>query len=174
MRSVIRQINNLALKSPKDFDKYEALALAQELLRVAALTGHEMATLYSVSLQVYRVLIHLEPSSRHIFYPFLLTRNMPKLSSFCQRLTKLWVSLTHAPIVAPLAVFSLRCVWSPCQPVLQGLSACFPWAPPTISLPTLPSATSWKGQRLIAECLTLCIVSFFCVNKSRFWITRYL
>ena len=52
--SILEKVNALALKSPQDFDKYEALALAEQLVRIASISQHEKANFYSVGLQEIR------------------------------------------------------------------------------------------------------------------------
>ena len=49
--SILGRINKLAIRPPADFDKYEALSLAQELVRVATIENHGKAAVYGASLE---------------------------------------------------------------------------------------------------------------------------
>ena len=51
---LLRKINALAMKSGPDFDKYEALQLAEELISCGSKAHHEKFTYFSVALQKIR------------------------------------------------------------------------------------------------------------------------
>ena len=51
-------IHCLAMKRGSDFDKYEALQLAEELVRCASNAHHEKFTYHSVALQEIRRRLH--------------------------------------------------------------------------------------------------------------------
>lgn len=55
---LLHKINALALKSSSEFDKYEAMHLAEELVTCASNAHHEKFTYYSVALQEIRQRLH--------------------------------------------------------------------------------------------------------------------
>jgi hypothetical protein len=66
--SLLSKINGLALKAPQDFDKYQVLAFAQELVRVATTTNHEKATYFSVGLQEIQARLDKPPAQFKAYF----------------------------------------------------------------------------------------------------------
>ena len=66
---LLRKINALALKNGSDFERYEALQLAQELVACASNTNHEKSCYYLVALQEIRQRLH-KPKEQ--FKPYFL------------------------------------------------------------------------------------------------------
>lgn len=54
VESILKQINDLAMKSEIDFDKYEALDLAQSLAHCTQDSNHKKASYYAAALQELR------------------------------------------------------------------------------------------------------------------------
>ena len=92
----LRKINALAMKSGSDFDKYEALQLAEELVSCASNAHHDKFTYYSVALQEIRQRLH-KPKEQFkayiIFWPFSPTAIMGRFCSPWLRLARACVSL---------------------------------------------------------------------------------
>ena len=77
---LLRKINALALKNGSDFDRYEALQLAQELVACASNTNHEKFSYYSVALQEIRQRLHKPKEQfKAYFLAFFFDRDYGKV-----------------------------------------------------------------------------------------------
>ena len=60
----------MALRPAHDFDKLEALALAQDLVRISSFEKHEKPTYYAVRLEEMRSRLAKPPSLFKAYYSF--------------------------------------------------------------------------------------------------------
>jgi len=95
---LLRKISALAMKSGSDFDKYEALPLAEELVRCASNTHHEKFTYYSVALQKIRQRLHKPTEQFKAYFLALFSdRGYGKVCSPWLRLTRAYVASFCSP-----------------------------------------------------------------------------
>ena len=90
--SIVAKINAMALKSAADFDKLEALGIAQELVRVSALENHEKATLYAASLEEMRSRLAKPPAQFKAYFLALFADK--EFAKITQSLAKVDKALT--------------------------------------------------------------------------------
>ena len=102
------------MKSGSDFDKYEALQLAEELVSCASNAHHEKFT-YSVALQEIRQRLHKPKEQFKAYFLALFSdRGYGKVCSPWLRLTRAYVASFCSPRRAefrPADLFQMRSGW---------------------------------------------------------------